>query len=151
MSLDPLAKPTSRPAPTSVAAGIAAPGLRTSARTTTYSAAIVSAAPGHSFIVVPSVARPIAAVIPMATAHPTASQRSGRGRSANSSGASRIAKYPAMPAGAARTTEIVRGSQPASTIRKNGRSSSGLWYVCSCAAATSIVYARWSCHHAQPM
>ena len=104
---------TSSPAPISVAFGIAAPGLRTSARTTTYSAAIVSAAPGHSFIVVPSVARPIAAVMPIATAHAAAAQRSGRGRSANSSGASLIAKNPAIPAGTARTTEIARGSQPA--------------------------------------
>ena len=81
VSLAPAARPIASPATTS--ADLAIDPCASCRRTSHHSANVTSMASGHSFIVTASAPRPIADVVPIATAHPTATARSRPGRSAN--------------------------------------------------------------------
>jgi hypothetical protein len=126
VSLPPAAAPANAPASTSARVLTVVPALRAVSRTMIHSAAIRSAASCDSFIVVPSVATPMAPVMPIANAHPTAILRSRGSRSAKRYGSSLARKNAATPAGTASTNAMIRGGQSHCTIAKNGMSSSGL-------------------------
>ena len=76
VSLPPAAAPINAPATSKARVEIVVPPLRASARTMIQSAAITSATGGHSFMVVPSAAMPMAPVTPTAHAHAMAILRS---------------------------------------------------------------------------
>ncbi len=85
-------------------------------RTTSHNAPSISAVPGQSFIVMPSVPTAIAAVRPMAIAAVVAPTRRRTLGPANSAHAIFASSQALIPAGSASANEIARGSQSAATI-----------------------------------
>jgi hypothetical protein len=98
---------------------------------------MASAAEGHSFMVVPSVAVPAAPVTPTATAaaihaHAPRTRPAGKVRASV-----RSRKKAAIAAVTAMQNATWRGSVNACARPRNGRSPSGLWKVWICAGAMS--------------